>query len=92
MVGNLSKEKKKRTRLIEISLGTQPPPFAKITIRRVMSQGVACPNGRPLHSETPAVVDFGPSFTDLSRGGEIESDKEVAKINVELLGRTNFRF
>ena len=57
-----------------------------------MSQGVACPNGRPLHSETPAVVDFGPSFTDLSRGGETESYKQVAKVNVELLGRINSRF
>ncbi|CAF3817711.1 unnamed protein product [Rotaria sp. Silwood1] len=25
----------------------QPPPFAKLSIKRIMVQGVACPNGRP---------------------------------------------
>jgi hypothetical protein len=51
-----------------------------------MVQGVACPNGRPQHSEISSIVDFGPHFADLSRAGEIETEKEVAKTNVELLG------
>jgi hypothetical protein len=51
-----------------------------------MTQGVACPNGRPQHGETLSVVDFGPNFADLSRTTEIENEKEVAKTNVELLG------
>ena len=52
-----------------------------------MVQGVACPNGRPQHGgEIPSVVDFGPNFADLSRGGETENEKEIAKTNVELLG------
>ncbi|CAF0809451.1 unnamed protein product [Adineta steineri] len=65
--------------------GTQPPPFAKLTIKRVMAQGVSCPNGRIQHSETSPVIDFGPNFVDLSRTSEVESEKEVAKTNVELL-------
>jgi len=68
-------------------LGVQPPPFAKIIIKRIMTQGVACPNGRPQHGETSSVVDFGPNFADLSRLSETENEKEVAKTNVELLGK-----
>lgn len=83
MVRNFSNE---FIAMLICSIGTQPPPFAKLSIKRIMSQGVACPNGRPLHSETPAVVDFGPNFMDLSRVGETETEKEIAKINVELLG------
>jgi hypothetical protein len=56
-----------------------------------MAQGVACPNGRPQHGVTPAVVDFGPNFADLSRTTEVESEKEVAKTNVELLGNIFYR-
>jgi hypothetical protein len=67
-------------------LGSQPSPFAKLSIKRIMTQGVACPNGRPQHGETSSIVDFGPNFADLSRTDEVESDKEVAKTNVELLG------
>lgn len=51
-----------------------------------MTQGVACPNGRPQHSESLSIVDFGPNFADLSRTSEIESEKEIVKTNVELLG------
>ncbi|CAF0865986.1 unnamed protein product [Rotaria sordida] len=65
--------------------GNQPPPFAKLSIKRIMAQGVACPNGRPQHSETSSVIDFGPNFADLSRLGEIENDKDIAKTNIELL-------
>ncbi|CAF1011801.1 unnamed protein product [Adineta ricciae] len=65
--------------------GQQPPPFAKLSIKRVMTQGVSCPSGRPQHTETPSVIDFGPDFVDLSRTNEVENDKEVAKSNVELL-------
>jgi len=68
-------------------LGNQPPPFAKLSIKRIMVQGVACPNGRPQHSETPSIIDFGPNFSDLSRTSDVESEKEVAKTNVELLGK-----
>lgn len=55
-----------------------------------MAQGVSCPNGRPQHTETPAVIDFGPDFADLSRTSEVESDKEVAKTNVDLIGASLF--
>ncbi len=72
-------------------LGSQPPPFAKVVIKRIMSQGVACPNGRPQHGETSAIVDFGPNFADLSRTSETENEKEVAKTNVELLGNIFYR-
>ncbi len=51
-----------------------------------MTQGVACPNGRPQHSESSSIIDFGPNFADLSRISETENEKEIAKINVELLG------
>jgi hypothetical protein len=67
-------------------LGSQPSPFAKLSIKRIMTQGVSCPNGRPQHGETSSIVDFGPNFADLSRTDEVENDKEVAKTNVELLG------
>lgn len=53
-----------------------------------MVQGVACPNGRPQHTETPSVVDFGPNFVDLSRTPEEENEKEVAKISVDLIGKS----
>jgi len=51
-----------------------------------MTQGVACPNGRPQHGETSSVIDFGPNFADLSRFSETENEKEIIKTNVELLG------
>lgn len=71
-------------------LGNQPSPFAKVTIKRIMTQGVACPTGRPQHGESSALVDFGPNFADLSRVSDTESEKEVAKNNVELLGKIFF--
>ena len=71
-------------------LGNQPPAFAKLTIKRVMLQGVACPNGRPQHGETSSTVDFGRDFADLSRTSDTESEKEVAKSNMELLGNGSF--
>lgn len=70
--------------------GKQPPPFARLSIRRVMVQGVSCPHGRPQHNEHPSIVDFGPNFIDLSRTPEEENDKEVAKTHVDLIG-TIFR-
>ncbi len=51
-----------------------------------MVQGVACPNGRPQHSEITPVVDFGTNFADLSRMTETETEKDIAKTNVEILG------
>ncbi|CAF4293399.1 unnamed protein product [Rotaria socialis] len=65
--------------------GSQPPPFAKVSIKRIMVQGVACPNGRPQHSEITPVVDFGPNFADLSRMTETETEKDIAKTDVEIL-------
>lgn len=58
-------------------------------IKRIMTQGVSCPNGRPHHGESSSVVDFGPNFADLSRVTDMESEKEVSRTNVELLGKTN---
>lgn len=69
--------------------GKQPPPFAKLSIRRVMVQGVACPHGRPQHSDHPSIADFGPNFVDLSRTPEEENEKEVSKSNVDLIGETS---
>jgi len=67
-------------------LGQQPPPFAKMSIKRIMTQGIACPNGRPQHGESSSTIDFGPNFVDLSRFSETENEKEIVKTNVELLG------
>ena len=55
-----------------------------------MTQGTACPSGRPQHDGSSSIADFGPHFADLSRISEIESEKEIAKTNVELLGKTGF--
>ena len=52
-----------------------------------MVQGVACPHGRPQHSDRPSIVDFGPNFVDLSRTPEEENEKEVSKSNVDLIGQ-----
>jgi len=65
--------------------GKQPPPFARLSIRRVMVQGVSCPHGRPQHNEHPSIVDFGPNFVDLSRTPEEENEKEVTKTHVDLI-------
>ncbi|CAF4330476.1 unnamed protein product [Rotaria sp. Silwood2] len=65
--------------------GNQPSPFAKLSTKRIMVQGVACPNGRLQHSETSSVIDFGSNFADLSHVGEIENEKDIAKTNIELL-------
>lgn len=51
-----------------------------------MLQGVACPKGRPQHSEITPVVDFGPNFADLSRATESEREKDIAKNNMEVMG------
>ncbi|CAF3944562.1 unnamed protein product [Rotaria sp. Silwood1] len=40
---NQSKNKQKEMMMTS----NQPPPFAKLSIKRIMVQGVACPNGRP---------------------------------------------
>ena len=58
-------------------------------IKRIMTQGVSCPSGRPHHGESSSLVDFGPNFADLSRVTETESEKEVSRTNVELLGKAN---
>ena len=89
--GRNSQNETRKRHLISYILGSQPPPFAKIIIRRVMTQGVACPSGRPQHGVTPAPIDFGPNFVDLSRTTEVESEKEVTKPNVELLGNIFYR-
>ena len=52
-----------------------------------MVQGVACPDGRPQHTESAPIVDFGPNFVDLSRANDEESEKDIAKSNVELIGK-----
>ncbi|CAF2347511.1 unnamed protein product [Rotaria sp. Silwood2] len=69
-----------------VSSSNQPSPFAKLSTKRIMVQGVACPNGRLQHSETSSVIDFGSNFADLSHVGEIENEKDIAKTNIELLG------
>ena len=71
-------------------LGNQPSAFAKVTIKRVMLQGVSCPNGRPQHGDTSSTIDFGRDFADLSRASDTDSEKEVAKSTMELLGNVWF--
>ncbi|CAF3743893.1 unnamed protein product, partial [Rotaria sp. Silwood1] len=36
-----------RKPIAPIVSSNQPPPFAKLSIKPIMVQGVACPNGRP---------------------------------------------